>query len=88
MIPQITRRAPGDTSLDADLKFTGRIYLYAPNEFGPEQVGELYKKYKENGLSLQYRGYQYLIRHMDEEYRTHTERVLQFKKGNPAFASE
>jgi hypothetical protein len=78
-------RIPGDSSMmdESEMIFTGRVYLYSQKELSPlspDQIGELFKLYKQNNLFMQYRGSEYLSHHWQEYERRNDPELKQFKE--------
>jgi hypothetical protein len=58
----IVHRAPGEKAETRDeLKPSGRLYVYHETRMLPDQIDELTKEYKKEGLSPQFRGRDYEI---------------------------
>jgi hypothetical protein len=80
----IDTRIPGDSSTmsDNDLQFAGRVYLYVDDDVTPDEIGEFYKKYRQNGLYMEFRGYEYQNRHF-QDYSVRDSAILKdFKNTN------
>jgi hypothetical protein len=59
----VVARDPADSSATSigDLTFSGRIYLYFDQEFSVEQLGSLEALYKQQNISVQFRGTPYAM---------------------------
>lgn len=81
----ITGRMPGDTSSmpDSDLQFTHLFYIYHYRELTPEQIGELHKLFRDQGLIVQFRGPEYLSHHLWDYDRRDNNWLRQFRESNP-----
>lgn len=77
-------RVPGDLSStpDADLIFTGRVYIYTESDFNPAEIGDLYKLYRNTNLFVQFRGFGYRTAHWKDYDRRANNVLRQFKKEN------
>jgi hypothetical protein len=61
-------KVPGDTSptSSVDLAFSGRIFIYYEDMLSLEQLAFLEKQFTAKGLSVQFRGNDYLTLHWNE----------------------
>jgi hypothetical protein len=82
--PTLKLRVPGDSSStpDADLIFTGRVYIYTESDFSPAEIGNLYKLYRNKNLFVQFRGFEYRTAHWKDYDRRENNVLRQFKKEN------
>jgi hypothetical protein len=62
MLPSIYQQRPGEREESAaDLKDSGRVFVYHESYLLPSRIDELTQEYKKVGLSPQFRGRDYLI---------------------------
>ena len=83
--PTVKSWIPGDTSSnpEAELVFTGRIYIYTESDFSPAEIGDLYKSFRTKNMVVQFRGREYTIHHWGEYYRRVNNNLQLFFKDNP-----
>lgn len=60
----MTAQPDGGLDNSANLPFSGRIYFYHEDFMAPEDIGDLIRDYRTGGLSLEFRGSEYLGRQM------------------------
>jgi hypothetical protein len=79
---ETSSRVPGDSATMSELEmvFTGRVYLYVKDDLSPEQIGQLHSIYKQNHLSMEFRGDEYLTHHLREYERRDNSDLQQFKQ--------
>jgi hypothetical protein len=87
---KVSGRRPGDTStmLDEDLMFAGRVYIYHNRELKPDEIGDLFKIFREKKLSVQFRSWEYLSHHIFEYDRREDNHLRQFVEQNSEFLRE